>query len=186
MSTDSPVKAETLMPLVYEQLRSIASRQMRGESRGRTLQTTALVHEAFLKLSHGSGKEIQWSSEEQFLCAAAKAMQRILVDHARARKRLKRGGGKPHQLLSGSESELGQLELPEYLTDLDNALQRLGQIEPTAAELVQLRFFAGLTNRQAAAAMGISDRSADRIWAFARAWLYRALQEMSPGHSIPK
>jgi RNA polymerase sigma factor (TIGR02999 family) len=186
MSTDSPVKAETLMPLVYEQLRSIASRQMRGESRGRTLQTTALVHEAFLKLSHGSGKEIQWSNEEQFLCAAAKAMQRILVDHARARKRLKRGGGKPHQSLSGSESELGQLELPEYLTDLDDALQTLGQIEPTAAELVQLRFFAGLTNRQAAAAMGISDRSADRIWAFARAWLYRALKEMSPGHSIPK
>jgi RNA polymerase sigma factor (TIGR02999 family) len=186
MSTETPVKAETLMPLVYEQLRAIASRQMRCENRGRTLQTTALVHEAFLKLSNGAGKEIQWSNEEQFLRAAAKAMQRILVDHARARKRLKRGGGKPQQSLIGDEGELGQLELPEYLTDLDDALQNLEQIEPTAAELVQLRFFAGLTSHQAAAALGISDRSADRIWAFARAWLYRALQEASPSHSMPK
>jgi RNA polymerase sigma factor (TIGR02999 family) len=180
MTTDIPVKAEQLLPLVYDQLKRIASQRMRGESSGRTLQTTALVHEAFLKLCNAHGREIQWASEEHFLRAAAKAMQRILVDHARARKRVKRGGGSQPQSLVGTEAELAQLDLPEFLPELDEALQRLQQFEPTAAELVQLRFFGGLSILQVASTMGISPRSADRIWAFARAWLYRELHQV-PG-----
>lgn len=175
MRLDTPVNAEQLLPLVYEQLKRLAARQMRGESSSRMLQTTALVHEAFLKLSNSNGREIQWDSEEQFLRAAARAMQRILVDHARARKRVKRGGGNQPLSLVGSEAELAQLDLPDYLTELDDALRQLERVEPTAAELVQLRFFGGLSIGQAAATMGISPRSADRIWAFARAWLYREL-----------
>jgi RNA polymerase sigma factor (TIGR02999 family) len=179
MKMDSPVKAEQLLPLVYDQLKRIASQQMRGESSGMTLQTTALVHEAFLKLSNSRSREIQWSSEDHFLRAAAKAMQRVLVDHARARKRIKRGGGDRPLSLVGDEADLVQLDLPDFLPDLDEALNRLEQVEPTAAELVQLRFFGGLSIGQAAATMGISPRSADRIWAFARAWLYQAMQQTS-------
>ncbi|HBJ35771.1 MAG TPA: RNA polymerase subunit sigma [Planctomycetaceae bacterium] len=175
MTLDTPVKAEQLLPLVYAQLKRIASRQVQGERSRRTLLTTALVHEAFLKLNNCRGREIQWASEEQFLGAAAKAMQRILVDHARARKRVKRGGGIQPLSLSGNEAELAELDIPDYLPDLDDAMQRLAVLEPTAAELVQLRFFGGLSISQAATTMGISPRSADRIWAFARAWLYREL-----------
>jgi len=179
MTVESPVNAEQLLPMVYDQLKRIASLQMRREGGGRLLQTTALVHEAFLKLNNSHGREIQWESEGQFLRAAAKAMQRILVDHARARNRVKRGGGQSPLSLVGSEAELAQLDLPDYLSDLDEALQRLERLEPTAAELIQLRFFGGLSIGQAAAAMGISARSADRIWAFARAWLYRELHPCS-------
>jgi RNA polymerase sigma factor (TIGR02999 family) len=179
MTPDQSVKAEQLLPLVYDQLKRIASRQIQGESSGRTLQTTALVHDAFLKLCNARSREIHWTSEEHFVRAAAKAMQRILVDHARARKRIRRGGGNQTLSLYGSEAELAELDLPDYLPDLDEALQRLQLLEPTAAELVQLRFFGGLSIHQAAATMGISPRSADRIWAFARAWLYRELHHLA-------
>lgn len=180
-SGDSPLPdprldAEQLLPLVYEQLRRIASQQMRGETDGRTLQTTALVHEAFLKLNHNADQRTPWVNQEHFLRAASKAMRQILVDHARARGRQKRGGGKRPQPLAGFEAELARLDLPDYLPDLDEALEKLAKVDPTAAELVQLRFFGGLTSEQTAATIGISPRSAERMWAFARAWLYRELQ----------
>jgi RNA polymerase sigma factor (TIGR02999 family) len=176
MNAGTHVNAEQLFPLVYEELRRIASRQMRRECPGRTLQTTALVHEAFLKLSKAQNGGTPFESEEHFLRAATSVMQRILVDHARARKRTKRGGGKRPQSITGCEAELAHIDLPDYLPELDEALQSLAKREPIAAELVQLRYFGGLTNSQAAAAIGISARSADRYWVFARAWLYQALR----------
>lgn len=176
MGREDNADTDKLFQLVYSELRAIASRQLRQERPGQMLQTTALVHEAFLKLSQGHGGGLAWESEEHFLRVASGAMRRILVDQARARRRVKRGGGKPVVPLDGTEVELAQLDLPEFLPDLDEALRRLAEIDPTAAELVQLRFFGGLTNQQAAQNVGISPRSADRIWQFARAWLYESLR----------
>jgi RNA polymerase sigma factor (TIGR02999 family) len=177
ISSNQPVKSEHLLPIVYDQLKRIASQKLRGENSPQTLQTTALVHEAFLKLSNTRGRPIEWADEEHFLRAAAKAMQRILVDHARSRNRLKRGGGNRQVPLDGNEVDWKAFDLPEFLPELDDALERLQQIEPTAAELVQLRFFGGLSVTQAASAIGISPRSADRMWVFARAWLFRELSD---------
>jgi RNA polymerase sigma factor (TIGR02999 family) len=170
--------AEELLPLVYEELRRIAASQIERERSGITLQTTALVHEAFLKL-HGAtgGTAIEWENEEHFVRAAAQAMQRILVDHARARKRAKRGGGHARQSIDQIERVLPAVELPDFLPELHTALERLACVEPTAAEVIQLRYFAGMTNAQSASALGISPRTADRYWAFARAWLYHELQK---------
>jgi RNA polymerase sigma factor (TIGR02999 family) len=176
MGGEGDAKTDKLFQLVYSELRAIASRQLQRERPGQMLQTTALVHEAFLKLSQAHGGRLAWESEEHFLRAASGAMRRILVDQARARRRIKRGGGKPVLPLDDAQVELAQLELPEFLPDLDEALRRLAEIDPTAAELVQLRFFGGLTNQQAAQNVGISARSADRIWQFARAWLYDSLR----------
>lgn len=172
-----PVKAEQLLPIVYDQLKRIASRRLQGENGPHTLQTTALVHEAFLKLSNTRGRPIQWADEDHFLRAAAKAMQRILVDHARSKNRLKRGGGYKQVSIEGNDVQWNAFDLPEYLPELDDALQRFQQIEPTAAELVQLRFFGGLSIAQAASTIGISPRSANRMWVFARAWLFRELND---------
>lgn len=170
--------AEELLPLVYEQLHRIAASQMARERAGITLQTTALVHEAYLKL-RGANDEaaVEWENEEHFLRAAALAIQRIVVDHARTRKRAKRGGGRVPQSLDQVEVALPMLELPDYLPELQTALEKLARIEPTAAEVIQLRYFAGMTNAQSATALGISPRSADRYWAFARAWLYDEIQK---------
>lgn len=176
MGEEGDAKTDKLFQLVYSELRAIASRQLQRERPGQMLQTTALVHEAFLKLSQAHGGRLAWENEEQFLRAASGAMRRILVDQARARRRVKRGGGKPFVQLDGALAELAQLDIPDFLPDLDEALQRLAEIDPTAAELVQLRFFGGLTNQQAAQTVGISARSADRIWQFARAWLYESLR----------
>lgn len=176
MGREDNAETDKLFQLVYSELRSIASRQLQQERPGQMLQTTALVHEAFLKLSQGHGGRLDWESEGHFLRVASGAMRRILVDQARARRRVKRGGGKPVLPLDGAQAELARLELPDFLPDLDDALRRLAEIDPTAAELVQLRFFGGLTNQQAAQNVGISARSADRIWKFARAWLYESLR----------
>ncbi len=159
--------AADLLPFVYDELRQLAAAQMARERDGHTLDGTALVHEAFLRL----GGEQSFASKSAFLRAAAESMRRILVDHARARQADKRGG------------QLDRVELPELpgslpdedLLALDCALVRFTAIEPQAAELVQLRYFSGLTIPQAADLLGIAPRSADRLWAFARAWLYREL-----------
>ena len=161
-----------LLPLVYEQLRKLAKSQMRQERAGQTLQATALVHEAYLRLVDQTAVQ-DWDGRRHFFAAAAEAMRRILVDSARRRGRAKRGGGL--QRVSFDENHLTVNEPPDALLALDDALDELTQKHPDKAELVKLRYFAGLTIEEAAAALGIATSTADRHWAFARAWLYRRM-----------
>jgi RNA polymerase sigma factor (TIGR02999 family) len=167
-----PRASEQLLPLVYEELRKLAAARMAAEAPGVTLQATALVHEAYLRLV-ANGADRGWDSRGHFFAAAAEAMRRILVDAARRRGALKRGGDCTREPLH--ESQLIAAEVPGNLLAVDEALQRLELTDPRAAELVKLRYFAGLTLREAAAALGVSPRTADDIWAYARAWLFREL-----------
>lgn len=167
---------ERLLPLVYEQLRGAAHLAMNGERPGHTLSATALVHEAFLKLA--GPRELPWQNRAHFYAAAAEAMRRILLDHARSRGRLKRGGGEPARSGTGlsfeSLEELAEME-SDQIVSFDGALRRLESENPEAASVVRLRFFAGLSVDQTAAALGMSDRTVDRKWLFARAWLHREM-----------
>lgn len=156
--------AEALFPLVYDELRRLASAKMACESPGHTLNATALVHEAYLRLTGGQAFE----SRSHFLKAAALAMRRILVDHARARNAAKRGGG---QRLELDSNHLVAASPDSDLEALDEALTRLAEKHPQQAELVQLRYFGGLTLEQCADMLGVSARTADTWWAYARAWL---------------
>jgi RNA polymerase sigma factor (TIGR02999 family) len=165
--------AAELLPLVYAELRALAARNMRQERADHTLQATALVHEAYLRLV-GSAERVQWEGRLHFFAAAAQAMRRILVENARQRGRLKRGGGAA-QRVDLEDVNLTVAEPPDDLLALDEALVELAQTHPTEAQLVQLRYFAGLTRDQAAEAMNISPATASRDWAFARAWLYRRI-----------
>jgi RNA polymerase sigma factor (TIGR02999 family) len=160
-----------LLPLVYEQLRAMAAQKMRRESADHTLQATALVHEAFLRLvDHAGGGGRQWDGRWHFFGAAAEAMRRILVENARRRGRLKRGAGLEH--VSLDDIDLAVDDPSPDLLALDEALLELEQQHPEKAQLVKLRYFAGLTMDEAAQAIGISPRSAGRAWSYARAWLY--------------
>ena len=166
--------ATDLLPLVYEELRKLAAVRMAAESPDHTLQPTALVHEAYLRLIGPAG-DIRWDHRGHFFAAAAEAMRRILVDAARRKKREKHGGGR-------TRVELGAVPVaapdPRHdLVALDDALTRLAADDPQAARLVELRHFAGLTVGDAAQVLGVSPRTADRLWAFARAWLHRELTE---------
>ena len=163
-----PAAAEQLLPLVYDELRKLAAARLSHEKPGQTLQATALVHEAYLRLL-GDGKPVDWNSRGHFFGAAAEAMRRILIEQARRKKSLK-GGGKLNRL------ELGDQELPGSgagfdLLALDEALKRLEESDPRSAQVVKLRFFGGLTIKQTAEAMGISTATADNDWAYARSWL---------------
>ena len=171
---------DRLLPLVYDQLRAVAQQRMAGERAGHTLQATALVHEAFLRLV--GPREIPWQSQAHFYAAAAESMRRILVDHARAKGRVKRGG--KQQRVALNVLDLAQAENSEEILALDDAFGRLEQQEPEAAEVVRLRFFAGLSVDQTAEALGLSSRTIDRRWKFARAWLFRELQPDSDEPSI--
>jgi RNA polymerase sigma factor (TIGR02999 family) len=158
-----------LLPLVYDELRKLAAARMAAEKPGHTLDATALVHEAYLRLigdQHFAGRG-------HFFAAAAEAMRRVLVNHARDRNRLKRGGGRNRVDLDRLTGAAAATD--DDLLDLDDALDRLAKDFPAAAELVKLRFFAGMTLGDAANALGIPRRTADRHWAFARAWLADAL-----------
>ena len=163
--------AEELLPLVYEELRKLAAHKMAHEAVGQTLQPTALVHEAWLRLV---GKENpKFESRAHFFAAAAEAMRRILIDRARRAHRVRHGGGlKRVELQDDVQSVLQD----EQILALDEALTKLAGIRPQAAQLVQLRFFAGLTVEEAAPIVGISPRTARRLWAFARAWLRREME----------
>ena len=165
--------AEQLLPLVYDELRRIAARQLAREKPGQTLQATALVHEAYLRLV-GPGQDPSWKNRGHFFAAAAVAMRRILIDRARDRKRLKRGGRQCRQELN-LESILEDEAPPDDLIDLDEAVARLAGVDAQAAKLVKLRLFAGLTVEHAAAVLGISRRTAERDWTFARTWLFGQL-----------
>ncbi len=167
-----PQAAADLLPLVYAELRRLAATQLAREKPGQTLNATALVHEAYLRLV-GPADEERWQSRGHFFGAAAEAMRRILVDLARRKGRKKREGERVRVSLDAVEPTVAARD--EDLLALDEALTRLAEADPTAAELVKLRYFAGLTIPQAAEALGIGARSADRLWAYARAWLRDAL-----------
>lgn len=169
------VAAGQLLPLVYDELRKLAGLKMAQESPGQTLQATALVHEAYLRLVDVEEPQ-HWDGRGHFFAAAAESMRRILVESARRRKRIKRGGDMSRQDLL--DVPVAASEIQEELLALDAALNRLEEVDPQAVELVQLRYFVGLSIDETAKILGISPRSADRIWAFARAWLHREIARM--------
>lgn len=167
-----PKAAAQLLPLVYDELRKLAAARMAEERADHTLQPTALVHEAYLRLVGGDPGR-QWNGRGHFFAAAAEAMRRILINRAREGGRLKRGGSYRRVELDGMADPFAAT--PDDLLDLDDALEKLAASYPQAAELVKLRFFAGLSIPEAAASIGVPPRSADRLWAFARAWLIESL-----------
>ena len=174
-----PKAAEALLPLVYEELRKLAAQRLAKEKTGQTLQATALVHEAYLRLvgapREGDAGPAGWNGRGHFFSAAAEAMRRILVDQARHKQADKNGGGRARVDLPDD------LVAPGARTDdlvaLDEALTRLERHEPDAARLVKLRYFAGLSHQEAADALGVSRGTADRLWALGRAWLFRQLSK---------
>ena len=168
-----PHAAEKLLPLVYDELRKLATENMANERPGQTLQATALVHEAYLRLVDVE-KAHHWNSRGHFFAAAAEAMRRILINRARDKGRQKRGSGCQRVDLDGLRT--ADQASDGELVAIDDALQELARRNAPCAELVKLRFFTGLTLDEAAAAMGIARRTANRYWAFARAWLFDALR----------
>jgi len=167
-----PEAAEALLPLVYEELRRLAAAKMANESGTQTLQPTALVHEAWLRL--GGPRQGQWQNRAHFFAAAAEAMRRILIERARRRARPKHGAGKPHV-------DISQIELPdsapgERLLAVKEALEELEREDPAKARVVLLKFFGGLTNAEVAETVGVTERSIERQWAFAKVWLLRAMR----------
>ena len=166
-----PKAAEELLPLVYEELRKLAAQKMAHEAPGQTLQATALVHEAWLRL--GGDDQPAWDNRGHFFAAAAEAMRRILIDNARRKQTLRHGGDVQRVNLDGLDLAANMDD--EQLLAMNEALDRLGDHEARKAELVKLRFFAGLTIEQAARALKISEPTAKRDWAYARAWLYREM-----------
>ena len=167
-----PKAAEELLPLVYEELRRLAAQKMANEAAGHTLQPTALVHEAWLRLVGDQSHE--WGGRGHFFAAAAEAMRRILIENARRKKTLKRGVD--FERVNFESVEVAILADPEALLLIDEALEKLEQEDREAAQLVKLRFFAGMTNEEAGQALGVSARTAKRYWTFARAWLFRELR----------
>jgi RNA polymerase sigma factor (TIGR02999 family) len=171
-SAGDPNAAAELLPLVYDELRKLAAVRLAEEKPGQTLQATALVHEAYLRLV-GGGQPQDWNGRGHFFAAAAEAMRRILVDVARRKQSLKGGGGRRREDLDRAAPAVGGPDLD--LLALDEALARLEQRDPRKAQLVKLRFFAGLTVEQAARALGIATSTADEDWAYARSWLRLAI-----------
>lgn len=169
-----PHAASELLPLVYEELRRLASSRMRNEKSGQTLQPTALVHEAFLRLV-GGAETRNWDSRGHFFAAAAESMRRILIDNARHRGRGKRGGDWVRQDLHDAAAVEGPQGIDDLLA-LDEALTKLASVDPELGKLVELRYFTGLTVEETADVLGVSPRTAKRHWAYARAWLQREME----------
>jgi RNA polymerase sigma factor (TIGR02999 family) len=173
MESGDPSAANELLPLVYDELRKLAVVQLSRELHGQTLQATALVHEAWLRLVGPEDREPAWASRGHFFAAAATAMRRILIERARRRQRIVHGGGRvreelPDGLIAAPDSD-------DQMLALDAALIRLAERDPVKARLVELRYFAGLSGDQTAMILGISPKTADRYWAYARAWLRREM-----------
>jgi RNA polymerase sigma factor (TIGR02999 family) len=169
-----PQAAEELLPLVYDELRRLAAQRLAQERPGQTLEATALVHEAYVRLVDTDLAQ-RWDSRGHFFAAAAEAMRRILVERARRRGRVRHGGGLRRLELAETEIAVDTSDDEEIL-QLDEGLDRLAAVRPQAAELVKLRFFSGLTAEEAAPMVGLSPRTARRLWAFARAWLRRDME----------
>ncbi len=177
LSQGDPLAAEQLLPLVYTELRKLAAQKLAQEKPGQTLEATALVHEAYLRLvgKPAEGDSREWEGRSHFFAAAAEAMRRILIEKARRKQRQKRGGGRPRVNI-----ELADLASPmprEDLLALDEAMSQLAVEDPVRAKLVQLRFYAGLSNEEAAEILGISAVTAKRHWRYARAWLHRQISK---------
>lgn len=173
-----PRAAEQLLPLVYDELRKLAARRLAGEAPGQTLQATGLVHEAYLRLVGGQADPGEWNGQGHFFGAAAEAMRRILIENARRKRAAKREGSLRRVNLT--DMDLAETAPPEHLLALDEALTRLAAQAPRKAELVKLRFFAGLSIDEAARALEISPATAKRWWTFSRAWLLNELQAEEP------
>jgi len=167
--------AEDLLPVVYDQLRHLAASRMARESAGQTLQATALVHEAWLRLVKEG--ERSWENRAVFFAAAAEAMRRILIENARRKSRLKRGGGDLEKV-GLADADLAESTPDDRILMIDEALERLQAEDPEAAKLVVMKFFGGLTNEEAAAHLGVTERTVARQWAYAKAWLLSTIQEM--------
>jgi RNA polymerase sigma factor (TIGR02999 family) len=178
VAADDPATANQLVPLLYDDLRRLATCKLAREKPGQTLEATDLVHEAYLRLT-GKGAEKFWDSRGHFFAAAAEAMRRILVENARRKRTPKYGGDRVRRPLD--EADLPAPEPREDLLALDEALTQLADADPAAAELVQLRYFGGLAVPRAAESLGISPRTADRLWAYARAWLYQKIEGTGQG-----
>jgi RNA polymerase sigma factor (TIGR02999 family) len=176
---DGPGDSSQLLPIVYDELRRLAAQRLSQERPGQTLQPTALVHEVYLRLVKVENAP-QWKNRAHFFAAAAEAMRRILLNRARDKKRLKRGGDRALVDLEQIEAAFDTND--EQLIELDEALEKLAAEDANCAELVKLRFFAGLTLREAAELLGLSQRTAEREWAYARAWLFH---ELSGNDKLP-
>ena len=173
-----------LLPLVYQELRRLAAQKLAHESPGHTLQATALVHEAYVRLVGAESAEApRWDGRRHFFAAAAEAMRRILVESARRKHSQKRGGGMERKDIH--VIEVAAPERSDDLLALDEALDRLGEVDPPAAELVKLRYFAGLSLAEAAKVLDVAPRTADRLWAYARAWLHREVAGGDRGPQAP-
>ena len=180
IESGDPSAAEELLPLVYDELRKLAAAKLAQEKPGQTLQATALVHDAYLRLVDVEQAQ-HWDSRGHFFAAAAEAMRRILVEQARIKSRRKRGGGMERVEL---DSACAIAESPPFdLLALDEALTRLAELEPVKAQLVTLRYFGGLSMVEAASALGVSLATAERYWTFAKSWLFAALCEDPPESS---
>jgi len=169
-----PKSSDELLPIVYEELRKIAQWRMANERPGQTLQATALVHEAYLRVSGDDG-DSEWGDRHHFFAATSEAMRRILIESARRKGAQKRGAGADHTQLV--ESRIVAPSPPEGLLAIDEALEKLVVVDPSSAELVNLRYFVGLTQSEAAEVLGMSRRDADRVWAFARTWLRTEMEK---------
>ena len=174
IESGDPSAADQLLPLVYDELRKLAAAKLAHEKPGQTLQATALVHEAYIRLVGSGDPEPSWDSRAHFFAAAAEAMRRVLVDTARRKRGVKHGGARARQPLD--ESQLATPKLGDDILALNEALNRLADTDYQAAELVKLRYFAGLTSEQAAELLAVSPRTADRIWVYARSFLLRELE----------
>ena len=168
---------EDLLPLVYHELRRMAAVKMAGESPGQTLQATALVHEAWLRLTGDESRK--WNDRTHFFATAAEAMRRILVDNARRKRALRRGGSRAE--LEFPEIAIASAPKDDQLLAVSEALDKFAAVDPEKAELVKLRYFVGLTTQEAARLLGISERSAKRHWAYARAWLAEEIRKQHEG-----
>jgi RNA polymerase sigma factor (TIGR02999 family) len=171
--------ARDLLPLVYEELRRLAAARLAHEAHGQTLTPTALVHEAYLRLVGGDPQK-DWDGRHHFFAAAAEAMRRILIEAARRKRAVRHGGGRRRRPLDEDWAGLEAGEPDDRLLALDEALTRFAEVDPAKAELVRLRLFAGLNLDEAAAALGLSRATAGRHWAYARAWLFDAIQGDPP------
>jgi RNA polymerase sigma factor (TIGR02999 family) len=169
--------ADDLLPLVYDELRRVAAGKMAHEAPGHTLQPTALVHEAWLRLAGGNYKP-NWQNRAHFFGAAAEAMRRILIDNARRKRAIRHGGGQ-HRVNFDDVDIAAAIE-DDQLLAVHEALDKLAALDKTKAELVKLRYFVGMTIEEAAEVLGVSEPTAKRYWAYARAWLYREIQSANP------